>query len=54
MSYEKQTRDYASMTVEEVIETVIRDAKIAGTVTFPLRTEGYHSCSNLLYTQRLK
>ena len=54
MSNQNLARDYASMTVEEVIETVIRDSKIQGTITYPLRTEGYHTCSNLLYTNRLK
>ena len=54
MSYEKKERDYANMTMKDVIETVITDAKLAGTITYPLRTEGYHTCSNLLYTDRLK
>ena len=26
----------------------------AGTITYPLRVDGYHTCSNLLYTERLK
>ena len=47
------TRDYAKMSMKEVIETVIRDSKLQGTITYPLRTEGYHTCSNLLYTDRL-
>ncbi len=47
-------RKYGEMTLNELIETVIEDAKKAGTVTFPLRTEGYHQSSNLLYTERLK
>ena len=46
-------RDYANMTVKELIETIIRDSKIAGTITYPLRTEGYHKSSNLLNTDRL-
>ena len=47
-------RDYGNMSLNDVIESVIRDSKIAGTITYPLRTEGYHKCSNLLYTERLK
>lgn len=54
MSYEKQERNYGTMSMSEVIETVIRDSKVQGTITYPLRTEGYHTCSNLLYTDRLK
>lgn len=54
MSYEKQERDYATMSVNDVIEAVIRDSVAQGTVTYPLRKEGYHTCSNLLYTERLK
>ena len=46
-------RDYANMEMKEVIETIIRDSKLQGTITYPLRTEGYHKCSNLLYTDRL-
>ena len=46
-------RDYANMTVKDLIETIIRDSKIAGTITYPLRTEGYHKSSNLLNTDRL-
>lgn len=53
MSYEKQERDYGNMDMKEVVETVIRDAKTAGTITYPLRTEGYHTCSNLIFTDRL-
>ena len=47
-------RKYGEMSLNELIETVIEDAKKAGTVTFPLRTEGYHQCSNLIFTDRLK
>ena len=46
-------RNYGDMEMKELIEAIIRDAKLAGTVTFPLRTEGYHTCSNLTYTDRL-
>ena len=49
-----KARDYGNMTMNDVIESVIRDAKMAGSITYPLRTEGYHQCSNLLYTERLK
>ena len=50
----KNERDYGNMTMNELIETIIRDSKIQGTITYPLRTEGYHKSSNLLYTERLK
>ena len=45
--------DYGNMTMEELIESVIKDAIKAGCITYPLRTEGYHQASNLLYTERL-
>ena len=54
MSQKSTVRDYANMSMNDVIESVIRDSKIQGTITYPLRTEGYHKCSNLLYTERLK
>ena len=47
----EKVRDYGNMTLNELIETIIRDAKLAGTITYPLRTEGYHQASNL---ERLK
>lgn len=50
---ENTQRNYAEMDLKELIETVIRDSKLQGTITYPLRTEGYHTCSNLLYTDRL-
>ena len=50
----KLVRDYGNMTLNDLIETIIRDSKIQGTITYPLRTEGYHQASNLLYTERLK
>ena len=50
----KNESDYCNMTMNELIETIIRDSKIQGTITYPLRTEGYHKSSNLLYTERLK
>ncbi len=53
MSYEKQERNYGNMEMKDVIESIIRDAKLAGTITYPLRTEGYHTCSNLTMTDRL-
>ena len=53
MSNEK-VRDYGNMSMNDVIESIIRDSKLQGTITYPLRTEGYHTCSNLLYTERLK
>ena len=54
MSQENTARDYGNMSMNDVIEAVIRDSKVQGTITYPLRTEGYHTCSNLLYTERLK
>ena len=45
-------RDYASMNMKEMVEAVVEDSKKQGTVTLPLRTEGYHQSSNLLYTDR--
>ena len=50
----EKVRDYGNMTLNELIETLIRDSKLAGTITYPLRTEGYHQASNLIYTERLK
>ena len=50
----EKVRDYGNMTLNELIETIIRDSKMAGTITYPLRTEGYHQASNLIYTERLK
>ena len=54
MAIEKTERNYGDMTLHELIENIIRDSTIQGTITYPLRTEGYHTCSNLLYTERLK
>jgi adenine-specific DNA methylase len=48
-----EARNYSEMDMKTTVEAVIRDAKLAGTVTLPLRTEGYHKCSNLLFTDRL-
>ena len=50
----EKVREYGNMSLNDLIETIIRDSKIAGTITYPLRTEGYHKASNLLYTERLK
>lgn len=50
---QNNNRNYAEMDDKAMVETVITDAKLAGTVTLPLRTEGYHQCSNLLFTDRL-
>lgn len=47
-------RKYGEMAIKDVIESIIEDSKKAGTITYPLRTEGYHRCSNLLFTDRLK
>ena len=51
---ENTERKYGDMTLNELIESIIEDSKKAGTITYPLRTEGYHQASNLLYTDRLK
>lgn len=51
---EKNTHDFAEMSLKDCIESIIEDSKKAGTITYPLRTEGYHTCSNLIYTDRLK
>lgn len=48
-----ESRDYRKMSMMDVVETIIRDAKMAGTINYPLRTEGYHKCSNLTYTDRV-
>ncbi len=53
MSNMNQERNYGEMSMKDLIETIIRDSKIQGTITYPLRTEGYHTCSNLLFTDRL-
>ena len=45
--------NYGDMTMNELIESIIKDAIKAGSITYPLRTEGYHKASNLLYTDRL-
>ena len=50
---ENSKRNYVSMDLKDMIESIIRDSKLQGTITYPLRTEGYHTCSNLLYTDRL-
>ncbi len=50
---ENTTRDYAKLDLKDLIETVIEDAKKAGTINYPLRTNGYHQCSNLVNTDRL-
>lgn len=50
---ESTARDYTKMDIKDMIEYIIRDSKVQGTITYPLRTEGYHTCSNLIYTDRL-
>ena len=50
---ESTVRDYTKMDIKDMIEYIIRDSKVQGTITYPLRTEGYHTCSNLIYTDRL-
>lgn len=46
-------RNYGNMDIKELVESIIADSKKAGTITYPLRTEGYHTCSNLMFTDRL-
>lgn len=53
MSNESAKRNYADMSVEEVIKTVIRDGKMQGTVTIPLRRDGYHSCCNVMFVEEV-
>lgn len=48
-----EERNYADMSVEEVIKAVIRDSKIQGTVTLPLRRDGYHTCCNVMYVEEV-
>ena len=47
-------KNYGDMTMCELIEDVIAQAIKAGSITYPLRVDGYHKCSNLLYTERLE
>jgi len=46
-------RNYADIELKDLVELVIQDAIKAGTIAYPLRTEGYHQASNLTYTDRL-
>ena len=46
-------RKYGDMELKDLIETIIRDAMNAGSLCYPLRTEGYHRSSNLTNTDRL-
>lgn len=48
----KGARDYGNMEMKDVIESIVRDAKLAGSLSYPLRTEGYHKSSNLVLTDR--
>ena len=48
-----EARAYGDMELRDLIETIIRDSMLAGTITYPLRSEGYHKASNLTYTDRL-
>lgn len=50
---ENNQRDYASMDIKELVEAIIRDSKLQGTITYPFRTEGYHTCCNVMFTDRL-
>ena len=53
MAIENIERNYAEMTNEEIIKSVIRDSKIQGTVTMPLRRDGYHTCCNVMYVEEV-
>ena len=48
----RSPRDYGNMEMKDVIESIIRDAKLAGSLAYPLRTEGYHKSSNLVLSDR--
>ena len=50
---ESSPRNYGDMTMSELIETIIRDSMLQGTINYPLRTQGYHASGNLVYTDRL-
>ena len=50
---ENSPRNYGGMTMSELIEAIIRDSMQQGTINYPLRTQGYHACGNLVYTERL-
>ena len=52
--FKNEERDYASMSVNDIVESVVRDSIIQGTVTYPLRTEGYHKCANIAFTDRVE
>ena len=47
-------KNYGDMTMKELIEDVIAQAIKAGCITYPMRAEGYHQASNLVYTDRLQ
>lgn len=49
-----EERDYSSMSMKDLVESVVRDSIAAGTITYPLRTEGYHKCANVAYTDRVE
>ena len=46
-------QNYGDMTMKELVESIIQEAIKAGTINYPLRTQGYHQASNLTYTDRL-
>lgn len=53
MAAENNNRDYANMTIEEMVKSIIRDSKIQGTVTMPLRRDGYHTCANVMFVEEV-
>ena len=52
--FKNEEREYMGMDMKQMVESVLRDSKIQGTITYPLRTEGYHKCCNLMYTDYIK
>ena len=47
-------RDYSKMDMQEMVDTIIKDAKQQGTVTMPLRLDGYHTCANVQFSSYAK
>ena len=52
METQHESRNYHDMSMKEMVESVIRDSKVQGTVTIPFRPDGYHTCCNVMYTDR--
>ena len=47
-------RDYGKMNMQEFVDVIIADCKKQGTVTMPLRLDGYHTCANVQYSSFAK